>query len=332
MILTLERLTKLLDIGDPEIKKLKNQVIKSFGDPVAMRMVLRQQCDKLGTSKCYSCEIEAECSVIGGIAHLDLGEIDSAIQKLEDANQHFRGENETWNSIICMALLGLAFEKHGEQRQALGEFQQALQKLSRNYLRVHANDYPAEAIRLVDDLQAKISRKVPAKKKSSLRTQALLVFSSLPVYSGVQAGPGGPTWAQPLPKSPRTSVDQIILDDKLYSLHAITSGNQISLTAGKKYGLVKVFGDSMTASKPVKILEGDYVMFYESADAENGEIVIAACPENAGAGFMFIVKRYSKVDGHLISETTPPNKYNHILIDENTRIIGTVIAVAKPVQ
>jgi hypothetical protein len=330
MILTLERLTKLLDIGDPEIKKLKNQVIKSFGDPVAMRMVLRQQCDKLGTSKCYSCEIEAECSVIGGIAHLDLGEIDPAIQKLEDANQHFRGENETWNSIICMALLGLAFEKHGEQRQALGEFQQALQKLSRNYLRVHANDYPAEAIKLEEDLKARVTNRAPSKKKRLVRAQTLLVFSSLPVYSGVQAGPGGPTWAQPLPKNPRASVDRIILDEKPHTIHAISSGNQISITGGKKYGWAKIFGDSMTASKPVNIREGDLVMFYESDDADNGDIVIASCPDDAGTGYKFIVKRYSKSDGHLISETNPPNKYNHILLDENTRIIGTVIAVAKP--
>jgi hypothetical protein len=331
MALALERLTKLLDISDPEIKKLKNQVIKSFGEPIAMRIVLKQRCENRERSKCYSCESEGECSVISGIAHLDLEETEMAIKHLEDASQHFRGESETWNSIISMTLLGLAYEKRGEWRQALPQFQEALRKLTRNYLRVHANDYPKEAIKLEEDLQAKVSHQAPARKKKHTRTQALLVFSSLPVYSGVQAGPGGPTWMQPFPKNPRTSVDRIILDDKSHIIYAISSGNQITLAGGKKYGWAKVFGDSMTASKPVEILEGDYVMFFEGNDADNGEIVIASCPDDSGAGYKFIVKRYSKSDGHLISETNPPNKYDHILLDENTRIIGTVIAVAKPI-
>jgi hypothetical protein len=331
MILTLERLTKLLDISDPEIKELKNQVIKSFGDPVAMRMALKQQCGNKEKSKCVSCNSEAECSVINGIVYLNLEELEIAVKHFEDANQHFRGENETWNSIISMALLGLTFEKSGKGREAITEFQQALQKLTRNYLRVHANDYPVEAIKLKEDLQARVTNRAPSKKKKPVRTQTLLVFSLLPVYSGVQAGPGGPTWAQPLPKNPRASVDRIILDEKPHTIHAVSSGNQISIIGGKKYGWAKVFGDSMTASKPVNIREGDYVMFYESNNADNGDIVVVSCPDDAGAGYKFIVKRYSQSDGHLISETNPPNKYNHILIDENIRIIGTVIAVAKPV-
>lgn len=121
----------------------------------------------------------------------------------------------------------------------------------------------------------------------------------------------------------------IILNNKSHSVHFLKPVDDVNaLVGGKKYGWVKALSDNMNSSKPIPISENDFVLFYDSADADNNDIVIAFCSDGSGAQNL-VVKRYSKTNQVLISEASTP-VYAPIPIDGNVRIIGVVIAVAKP--
>jgi len=338
MALDLIELTALLEINDHDIEQFRDQLMNVFKDPLEVKKVMDRQCKERGKPNCQACKSKGECRIVYGAAYLMLGDVGNAKENIEYAKRYFSRKDDTWNSIICMALLGLAFAQNGEMREASSQAQDALLRLERVFLRIHAKDYPVKAYSLTDDLREFISNPPPPPqtaqpsavppKKGRILDQAKLVFPSLQVFSGVRAGPNGPIWDQ-LPKNPKALVDRIILDDCLHDLYSVSTGNQISINPDKKYGWVKVEGDSMEASKPVGILDGDYVLFSESSDADDGCIVIAAFSDDKRAGYKFAVKRYSKSDGLLISETKPPNKYDPLPLKKNTTIIATVIAVAK---
>jgi SOS-response transcriptional repressor LexA len=119
----------------------------------------------------------------------------------------------------------------------------------------------------------------------------------------------------------------IRLDNNPYSLHSTAeSKQQITLVEGLNYGWAKVFGDSMVAAN---IDENDYVLFYESADADHRSIVVASLLEPNETDIKLIVKRYNKIDHLLCSETIPPNLYDPLELGRETKILGTVVAIAK---
>jgi tetratricopeptide (TPR) repeat protein len=334
--LDLKKLTDLLEITQPEIiVDLKKSIMRSFNNPKAMRSIVDRQCENREQTHCYSCGNEAGCLILNGIAYLSLGETEAAIRELENANQHFRNEDETWNHIIGLALIGNAYEKRKKDHRAFREYKKAHGVIKNIFLRTHQNDYIEKAISLEKALKAKVDELNPnsPKKRGGQPTKARLSIPWMPTYSGIQAGPNGPIWSEHLPKDESIFLDQIVLEEKPYDIYSLKQGDNLIFLSGlKKYGWAKVSGNSMNAAKPIAIPEGDYVLFYESSDADNGMIVMASCPNKSGAGYQFIVKRYSRNDKLLTSETEPPDSYEPIPIKKDVKIIGVVIAVARSIE
>ena len=332
-MLTIRNLTEQLIITDPKPTRFRERIL-ACKNKKAMQEVLDQQCENKQQTNCYLCDDEGNCSVLRGIAYLHISNIKKALDEIEDANVHFRGENNEWNNTICLTLLGIAHEKDNKRHQALLDYQQALHILD-NYLYIHENNYDHiyKASSLIEDLRDRLDHRYygPAKETPRpVKNKTRIVLPWMPAYTGLQAGTNGPVWAGPLPKDKGPFVDEILLDDKSHEIYSIKQGdNLVTLTRDKKYGWAKVSGNSMNASKPVFIFENDFVLFYESADADNNSIVIASFSDGSGAGYRYMVKRFSKDDQSLISETEPPNLYAPMSITADVKIIGVVIAVAK---
>jgi tetratricopeptide (TPR) repeat protein len=334
MPLNLKKLTELLEMNDPKIMGLKNSILESFGNDKKMRGIIDRQCENREQTHCYACSREAGCLILNGIAYLELGEIDTAIKEIENANQHFRGEGESWNQIIGLALLGNAYEENRKDHQALREFEKAYHVITRNYLRIHSKDYIDKAISLEKMLKNQLENPDLNKKaKQTITSKSRLPMPWIPAYTGLQAGPNGPIWIELPLEGNGTSIDEIILDDKSHNIYSEKQGDKlIKITNEKKYAWAKVSGNSMNACKPVPISENDFVLFYKSEDADNNAIIIASYPEDSGSGNQYVVKRYAKNDKLLISETELPDNHPPMPVIKETSILGVVIAVAKPAK
>ena len=90
----------------------------------------------------------------------------------------------------------------------------------------------------------------------------------------------------------------------------------------------------MNAAKPIPIVEGDFVLIQAQPDVGDNEIVVAGI---TGQDERATVKRLKRRNGkiRLVPETTDP-KHSEIdwekefsELDEDFRIIGTVIAIFK---
>ena len=78
--------------------------------------------------------------------------------------------------------------------------------------------------------------------------------------------------------------------------------------------------------------EGDYVLFYESDEASHLDFVIVSSADPSGQ-VSFIVKRYDYFNNLLLSKSNDTTKdYAPIRRDEDHKIRGIVIAIAKPVE
>jgi hypothetical protein len=337
---TIEKLSQQLVINDYKVIRFKERVLGSFKNKISWQEIRDQQCENRKQTTCYSCNDQGGCAILRGIVYLHISNIKEAIDEIEKAKIYFHDNNNEWNKVIRLTLLGIAHEMDDKRHQALLDYQQGIHILE-NYCRIKQSEYQVDrkAQALQKDLEYLLDHpypyapKVKTDKSHLLGNKTRMVLPWIPAYTGLQAGPNGPIWTDSLQEENGAYIDDIILNDKSYSFHSLKQMDKlITLTNDKKYGWAKISGDSMNAAKPVAILENDFVLFYESTDADNNAIVIASCPDDTGAGYKFIVKRYSKSDGHLISETNPPNKYNHILLNKDTRIIGTVVALAKPIQ
>jgi hypothetical protein len=333
----LGQLLNKLQIQDPNLKKLQTRTAIALNQPKTLQAIIDQQCDNRKQVNCYPCESMGVCAALRGVAHMAMGDAIEAVRQLQDANQHFRGEDETWNSIIGLELLGMAYE-YVKPHQATLVYKQALEILENRYIPTHKTDYKNDGQALRRDLLSRITGTAPEKirKAPSSSTQpVLLTLPWMPVYSTIQAGPNGPIWSDPLQSGSEAEVDKIVLDGTVHSFHSLSKGDStITLVndKNKEYGWAKVEGDSMSAARPVPIEQGDFVLFFKCGGAVNSDIVVASCPdEETGAGYKHIVKRYDKADQHLYSETNPPDLYEPIPITKEIQILGTVIAVAKPV-
>ncbi len=121
-----------------------------------MRLIVDRQCEYREQTHCYSCGNEAGCLILNGIAYLNLGETEAAIKELENANQHFRNEDKTWNHIIGLALMGNAYEMGIKDHRAFREYEKAHDIIEKKYLRLHQKDYLEEAILLEKKLKEKL--------------------------------------------------------------------------------------------------------------------------------------------------------------------------------
>lgn len=334
MTLISKTLIGLLEIEDPFVNRIRILILKSFDDTEKFDAVLSRQCENRGTSHCFSCDNEGICLFLSGVLQFKRKKYHDAIQEIENAGQHFRGRDETWNDIIGRTMLGSVYEADGNSHAALRNYKKALEALD-YYIRVHPTEYMEKAAILKKLLQDRTEACSPDKKKTPApppaRNTARITMPWMPRYGGLYASPHGPTFIESFPREGDAAIHGIILDDVPHQIFSLKPGdNLITLVKDKKYGWAKVSGNSMNAARPVSIKEGDFVLYYESRDANHGAIVVAYCPDESGSGYRLVVKRFSKTDRLLISESEPPGRYDPMPLNKDTQIVGTVIAVAKP--
>jgi len=343
--LDLKTLIELLEITQPEIiVDLKESITKSFGDPKAMRSIIDRQCEFREQTHC-SCGNEAGCLILNGIAYLALGETEAAIKELENANQHFRIEDEIWNHIIGLVLIGNAYEKSEKKYRASREFEKARHVLTRNYLRVHVNDYMDKAQLLESGLQNKIKElsvpnlliASPSEKDSEHIISNLsgddkdyLVLFAIPIYGTVEAGPDGVLHIEHFDTF--TIVNKVELQGQVFDVYSVHDTafmeRKIAVMATRTHGWMRVHGLSMNGWD-ISFDEDDYVLFYKASIASHGEYVIASHRDFSGE-MVPIVKRFDAESNQLFSKSKDTSKsYDPIPLDEDHQIVGVVIAVAK---
>lgn len=335
MTLDIKTLINLLHFENSlEFSKLKNLTFESINDSKVMHSIAERQCKCCIENSCYECGNEPGCLILTGFACLASGELKSAIEKFENANQHFQNEGETLNHAIGLIFIGKSYENLKNEQRAFHAYEKA-RKIIESYLLQHEKHYTIreKILPLKAGVDEKLAELNPytVKDKPAQPSQARLAFPWIPAYTGLQAGPNGPIWIGSLPKDGGSFVDEIILEDKPHEIYSVKSNDHIiTLTSDKEYAWAKVSGNSMNDAKPTSILEDDFVLFYKSGTADHHSIVIASHAEDKSAGNQHVVKRYSQNEQAFLSETKSPNSYPPMPITNHTKIIGVVIAVAKP--
>ncbi len=154
------------------------------------------------------------------------------------------------------------------------------------------------------------------------------LLEALPVIAEVPAGP----WKQT--RGDRNvlghvTIDQVFINNEPHFVKNLRGGHIISLASIEKHVVIKITGNSMNASEPTPIEDGDYVLLRRQNTAQAGDIVVAKILDPATRSALTTIKRFL-VDGHplLKAESTDPN---YGKLDEEFKIDGLAIAVFKPV-
>lgn len=312
-----------LRISDKQLQEQRKHLLASYPNKATVRLLIEQLNDE--ARYCYMCDSQGECSLFMAICYFALGEYGKGILRAEEAKQHFLNVNNTWNLIHALELHGLILiNAQGNRHQAILTYQEAIRTLQEQYIPTHDQDYDPQVEELQKEFDLLISKGNP------IPVSANLQLGIMPVYSGVQASPFGPTWVE-LPLVVRPSIETLTFQGKSYSLFSTIPGiREIHVQSGKEYGWVEVFGDSMDAAKPVPICEHDYVLFYKASTADHHQIVIVAHPDSSKSGYQWMIKRYDQTNSQFLSETKAEHKHPPIAVRPKDTILGIVIAVAKP--
>lgn len=161
-----------------------------------------------------------------------------------------------------------------------------------------------------------------------------LIIPWFPVYNEVRASLTGIELIEAA--DVRVGISELTLDGRPFDIHVLRktspTDRQTHIKMGERVSLIKVIGHSMNACQPVSIEENDYVVFVKGSNYNDGNIVVAAYPAPSRA-LIHIVKRYKAADNTLVSETRDTSQpYPPIKIGPQHKILGTVIAVAKPAK
>lgn len=163
-----------------------------------------------------------------------------------------------------------------------------------------------------------------------------LLLQWLPIYDSVRAGKQGIVWGGPSTHN-GTTIYNVELEGKLHEIFSVYSTSksrehQITLSGKNNYCWAKVKGHSMNACEPVQINNNDYVLCSTIWSKDQDAIVIAGfINENQETSMM--VKKYVSRENLLISETADISEdYSPIQITAKYKILGTVLAVAKPAK
>jgi tetratricopeptide (TPR) repeat protein len=278
------------------------------------------------------------------IAHLKIGDKKPAKEALAHAVQGFSIAGSTLNEALAEWFFGIIHfedEKLIRAEQACKRALSLLDSLIQDYELKGAYNH-AQGLRKHYKKIEKFTRGINSrsKKKKADPPPTFPPFQIripwVEVYDSVQAGINGIIWSD-APGNSRVNINEIEIEGKAYILHPVTVDEadedaQLTLSKKLKYGLAKVRGQSMNASKPVPIEEGDYVLFSSKKPGNRNAIVIAgyALTDHETTT---MVKKFMVQDKLLVSETTDTSEeYPPIEMTDEHKILGTVIAVAKPVK
>ena len=127
-------------------------------------------------------------------------------------------------------------------------------------------------------------------------------------------------------------------DTPYFPINLRSSGNIIKIPQGIEHYVLKVTGNSMNATSPVPILDGDYVLMRAQNTADNSDIVAA---EIVGLDDRATLKRYKRENGKhiLMPESDDPAFQTPISVrreftklDNEFFIRGIVLAVLRRVE
>jgi hypothetical protein len=155
-----------------------------------------------------------------------------------------------------------------------------------------------------------------------------LILSSYPTVAKVEAGHNGPVFLEDHELDSIIRYDNITIEGITYGIYSLDNTKLIHLSRGRNYAWAKVEGRSMNNSYPIPIDDGDYILFCISSSAHEGDFVAASVPDGTTLGYKPVVKQL--VNNELISHSTSIQEFPPIPINKETRIVGVVIAVAKP--
>jgi tetratricopeptide (TPR) repeat protein len=347
-----EKIRELLDklqIANQDLISLRDKVgvCLDTGDQQKAREILKSLKTDNAISDCDCFDHHPFCAFFSGTLEYYLASYAEAVDDFDSARARFSASGEEWNEAIAWSSLAGTYPMLPEPdlQRSIHAYENAIHRL-RQIKRLNPNRKDIKAIQeLIVELEAECAR-VLAANKSKKRPAARSASSPaarpsrektgsirLPwigLYSTVQAGPGGPIWPEPDLGSDVPTLDTVKFEGREFKIHSINEfDGEIKLNHSRKYGWLKVRGDSMEGADPIHIFDGDYLLFEQSESAENGAIVIAAIPDEAGSGDMLWVKRFDKINRQFLSESIPANKYAPIPCTKKTRILGTVLAVLK---
>jgi SOS-response transcriptional repressor LexA len=154
------------------------------------------------------------------------------------------------------------------------------------------------------------------------------LLEALPVLAEIPAGP----WKQTRGDRNiigQVTIPQVLINSEPHFVKNLRGGHIISLASIEKHVVIKITGDSMNASQPTPIEDGDYVLLRRQNTAQAGDIIVAKIFDPATSGPLTTIKRFL-IDGHplLKAESTNP-KYGKL--DDEFKIDGLAVAVFKPV-
>jgi tetratricopeptide (TPR) repeat protein len=341
-----KKITVILDAlekDDPSViamEKNIRELIKDQGDLYAIRYSVQKEvtiANRIHTHR------QPYYFLYLAIAHLKIGDKKPAKEALAHAVQGFSIAGSALNEALAEWLFGILHFEYGEPVRAEQACQKALSLLDsliQDYELEGAYNHAQEFRKHYKKIE-KFTKGINSRsKKKADPPPSFPSFQIripwLDVYDSVQAGINGIIWTD-TPGDSRANVNEIEIEGKAYTLHPVTddeTGDHAQLTLSKKlkYGLVKVRGQSMNASKPVPINEGDYVLF-SSNKPRGGEAIVIAGYILTDHETPTMVKKFKAEENLLVSETTDTSEeYPPIEMTEEYEILGTVIAVAKPVK
>ncbi len=252
----------------------------------------------------------------------------------QQAADAFRRQNDRYNEALALWLAGLACERSRQCVQAQRLYQDVKEKIQQwAFLEGKERDENYHAIlrEINGSLSALLTWTVDISQPSrSANRLAFLALPSFPVFAQVQAGPDGPIWGETQQKELIMEIRTFGVGAREYAVFPLHSDRRyVALQRDRLYGWIVVKGNSMNAANSVPIVHDDLVLFYIADDADDNSIVVVSCPEPSGAGYRYMIKRWRAREKAFLSESL--EDYSPIPRDQEHRILGVAVAVAKPV-
>ena len=333
-----------------EISELRDQVLKAYGDPQKAEQFI----DELNNRN-VAYEDRPFCDLFRAFAYYEStkdANNKNAIRYATRAREGFKLLGQRYNHGLAYWTLGVLYYNTKEEQKGPAELQAAVEIFTEIINKLQLLGKYGESQQMyeflikrlgwtislpygqgyihpnADIIEGEFKEEHTGKLADS---NGYLSFSWLPISSNVTAGKDGPIWATPPKNAIRTEIDQVVLGDNRYDIFSITQGDKrIIFSSDRRYGWAEVEGNSMNDDKPTPIEEKDMVLYYKAEDATENSLVIASSPNEEGAGFKFMVKRWDAGNNQFISHSKQPG-FEPIPRDANHAIIGIVNAVAKPI-
>ena len=341
----------LLEVEDDIIDELRKRVkaIEKVEDAQALIKELKE-CVKTATAL-RKIEDIPYYLILLSCCHLPINELDNAAQTAQEAIEKARLCNLDWFEAMAHWFLSLIYRESGETLLYRAELDQA-RSLTQKILNEHRIRgryknvaYCEVVVKKIEEEHAyatqEANKGIPESSSDTATDTGgrksqkgdYLDITWLPIYNSVQAGLGGVTWVEEIGQ--KIGISQIVIADQhlnLFNLRKTSlADRQIRIRPGERAGFIRVIGNSMNACRPTPIEANNYVLFYKTQQAADGDIVIASHPSPGGEP-AYIIKRYRDTDKTLISETNDTSQsYPPIKMSRQHQILGIVIAVAKPV-